>query len=118
MVRRYAGIAGAAVGVIAAGALAGILAERKMVARRRAAAAQPFGSVRGTRRSVIADDGLELYAEVDEADSDASGPTVTFVHGYALNLDCWHFQRLALRGDHRLVLYDQRSHGRSSRSRA
>jgi len=41
-----------------------------------------------------------------------------FVHGYALNLDCWHFQRASLRVDHRLVLYDQRSHGRSGRSRA
>jgi pimeloyl-ACP methyl ester carboxylesterase len=39
-----------------------------------------------------------------------------FVHGYALNLDCWHFQREHLRGQHRMVFYDQRSHGRSGRS--
>jgi pimeloyl-ACP methyl ester carboxylesterase len=39
-----------------------------------------------------------------------------FVHGYALNLDCWHFQRAFFRGKHRLVFYDQRSHGRSGRS--
>ena len=41
--------------------------------------------------------------------------TVVFVHGYALNQDCFHFQRLALRGTARLVFYDQRSHGRSGR---
>jgi pimeloyl-ACP methyl ester carboxylesterase len=39
-----------------------------------------------------------------------------FVHGYALNLDCWHFQRAYFRGKHRMVFYDQRSHGRSGRS--
>ena len=42
--------------------------------------------------------------------------TVVFVHGYALNLDCWHFQRAAYRGLVRTVFYDQRSHGRSGRS--
>ncbi len=79
---------------------------------------QPFGSVRGTRHTVVAEDGLELYAEVDEPDRAGDRPvTVVFVHGYALNLDCWHFQRLAMRAEHRLVLYDQRSHGRSARSR-
>ena len=42
--------------------------------------------------------------------------TLVFVHGYALNLDCWHFQREAFRGKHRMAFYDQRSHGRSERS--
>jgi pimeloyl-ACP methyl ester carboxylesterase len=42
--------------------------------------------------------------------------TVVFVHGYCLNLDCWHFQRAAYRGLVRAVYYDQRSHGRSGRS--
>ncbi len=42
--------------------------------------------------------------------------TIVFVHGYALNLDCWHFQRKHFRGRARLVFYDQRSHGRSGRS--
>ena len=41
--------------------------------------------------------------------------TLVFVHGYALNLDCWHFQREAFRGKHRMAFYDQRSHGRSER---
>jgi pimeloyl-ACP methyl ester carboxylesterase len=39
-----------------------------------------------------------------------------FVHGYALNLDCWHFQREYFRGKHRMVFFDQRSHGRSGHS--
>ena len=39
---------------------------------------------------------------------------MVFVHGYALNLDCWHFQRLALpRQAAGWCFYDQRSHGRS-----
>jgi pimeloyl-ACP methyl ester carboxylesterase len=40
---------------------------------------------------------------------------VVFVHGYTLNLDSWHYQRRDLRDGHRLVLFDQRSHGRSTR---
>jgi pimeloyl-ACP methyl ester carboxylesterase len=126
---RIAGVAGTAVGVVAAGALAGALAERKVVGRKKIAGEVPFGSLRGQRVKVVADDGLELYAEVDPPDlsepvhaiargrSDKSGLTVVFAHGYALNLDCWHFQRADLRGEHRLVLFDQRSHGRSGRSR-
>jgi pimeloyl-ACP methyl ester carboxylesterase len=120
--RRYAGLGGAALGVVAAGAAAGVFAERKVVARRRAAAIVPFGSLRGVAQTVTADDGVELYVEVDEPERQPRRggsrvrPTLVFVHGYALNLDAWHFQRAALRGGHRLVLYDQRSHGRSGRS--
>jgi pimeloyl-ACP methyl ester carboxylesterase len=39
-------------------------------------------------------------------------------HGYALNLDSWHFQRRDLDDVGRLVLYDQRGHGRSTRGSA
>lgn len=115
---RYAGIAGAAVGVAVAGAAVGILANR----RRKAADPEPpapaLGMLRGQQRTVVADDGLALHAEVDEPAGGARGrPTVVLVHGYALTLDAWHFQRAALRAEHRLVLYDQRSHGRSGRSK-
>jgi pimeloyl-ACP methyl ester carboxylesterase len=75
---------------------------------------------------VKADDGVVLYAEVDELapyttgnppdHGPDDGATVVFVHGFALNLDCWHFQRQAFRGKRRMVFYDQRSHGRSERS--
>ena len=69
------------------------------------------------------DDGVVLHAEIDEVAPYGGGlkrssaePTIVFVHGYALNLDCWHFQREYFRGKHRMVFYDQRSHGRSGRS--
>ncbi len=117
--RRYVGLAGGALGVVAAGAGAVVLAERRLVSRRRAETHSDLGALRGERRTVVADDGVELYAEVDEPAGPrrpATSPTLVFVHGYALNLDCWHFQRLALRGANRLVFYDQRSHGRSGRS--
>src|SRR6478609_3154845 len=118
-VMKYVGLAGAAVGVIAAGTAAGALAQRRMVARRRAEAETPLGSVHGDRRTVTTADGVALYAEVDEpaTSPDAEDPTLVFVHGFGLTLDGWHFQRLALREEHRLVLYDQRSHGRSGRSK-
>ena len=117
--RKYVGIAGAALGVIAAGAAAGVLAERRLVGRGRAPASQALGSLRGDRYTVAADDGLGLHSEVEEpvgAGRRSARPTLVFVHGYALNLDCWHFQRAALRAGHRMVFYDQRSHGRSGRS--
>ena len=44
--------------------------------------------------------------------------TVVFCHGYCLNQDSWHFQRAALQDGLRLVLWDQRSHGRSERGRS
>lgn len=118
--RKYAGIAGAAVGVIAAGAAAGVLAERRLIRRGRAPTGEAFGSLRGSQHTVAADDDLALHAEVEEPKgrgAHSKSPTLVFVHGYALNLDCWHFQRAALRDDHRMIFYDQRSHGRSARSR-
>ena len=41
-------------------------------------------------------------------------PTVILCHGYCLTKDCWVFQRRALRrAGYRVVLWDQRGHGRS-----
>jgi pimeloyl-ACP methyl ester carboxylesterase len=125
--RRYAGLAGGALGVVAAGAGAVVLAERRLVSRRRAELRAGLGSLRGEPRTVVADDGVQLHVELDEparasrqpgsaGGGHAAKPTLVFVHGYALNLDSWHFQRQALRGRNRLVFYDQRSHGRSARS--
>ncbi|MGW1974691.1 alpha/beta fold hydrolase [Streptomyces sp. NPDC001889] len=136
---RRAGIAGAALGVIAAGAAAGVAIERLTVSRgvRRKArlaldASGPYGALRGTPGKAFADDGTQLYYEVDEieeGDPGAASPrrrrlfgrrepapvTVVFSHGYCLNQDAWHFQRAALRGLVRTVHWDQRSHGRSAR---
>ncbi|WP_460712579.1 alpha/beta fold hydrolase [Nocardioides dilutus] len=129
--RTVAGIAAGAAGVAAAGAAADIVRRRREIGRR-GVDDTPFGSLRSTPTNVIASDGVPLHVEVDELDTpDPSATpgrrgrrrapetpplTVVFVHGFALNLDCWHFQRAAYRGLVRTVLYDQRSHGRSGRS--
>lgn len=178
-----AGLIGISVGVVAAGAAAGVAIERLTVGRamrRRAReeldAAAPYGSLHGRPRTVPAPDGTELYVELDgtgwpgpvqvhpeetvqprrgwftrrrhEAHPDRTGLpgllagsgalvrassrrsfgtpdapvappiTVIFCHGYCLSQDSWHFQRAALREGMRLVFWDQRSHGRSERSRS
>ncbi|MGQ4511829.1 alpha/beta fold hydrolase [Streptomyces sp. DW26H14] len=72
---RRAGLAGAAIGVIAAGAAAGVAIDKLTVSRgmrRRARlaldTAGPYGTLRGTPGRAIADDGTALYYEIDEAD--------------------------------------------------
>jgi pimeloyl-ACP methyl ester carboxylesterase len=121
---RVAGRGLVAAGALAAGAALGAVAERSLLR----ASARPaddgdgdqYGQVRGEVRHVEADDGTVLHVEIDEVGVDAEGVSdnlsVIFEHGYALNLDSWHYQRQALRGRARLVLYDQRSHGRSQRA--
>lgn len=113
--RRRTSAAGIATGVAAAAVGAVIAAEKIAVGRIRLrpdpAAGEPFGQVRGRPVEILADDGVVLHAEV-------SGPvdapvTVVFCHGYCLSQDVWHYQRLALADECRLVLYDQRGHGRS-----
>jgi pimeloyl-ACP methyl ester carboxylesterase len=123
--RRLLRFAAAGVGTTAALATAGVVAERRIVRARKASAdaADRLGGLRGDVRPVVAGDGLVLHAEVDEltpsgatTDDSTDSITLVFVHGYALNLDSWHFQREHFRGRNRLVFYDQRSHGRSERS--
>ncbi|QZY28564.1 alpha/beta fold hydrolase [Nocardioides coralli] len=113
--RRLIGIAASAAGVAAAGAALGVARQRRIIAHRGAGDHAPFGSLRAKPRTVVTDDGVPLHVEVDELPG--SPLTVVFVHGYALNMDCWHFQRAGYRGLVRTVFYDQRSHGRSGRSR-
>ncbi len=112
-----------AVAALAVGAAAGAVAERRLVRDRlvpRPETAIPFGTLRGTPREVVANDGTVIYAEVDTpADFDPlTMPTMVFSHGYALNHDTWHFQREVLRPMARLVFWDQRAHGRSQRGPA
>ncbi|WP_055695274.1 alpha/beta fold hydrolase [Streptomyces prasinopilosus] len=139
--RRATGVAGVAIGVLATGAAAGVAIERMTVGRgmRKKArlaldSAGPYGSLRGTPGKAYAEDGTELYYEVDDPDPDpdaaparrrrlfgrrAPAPvTVVFSHGYCLSQDSWHFQRAALKGVVRAVYWDQRSHGRSGRGAA
>jgi pimeloyl-ACP methyl ester carboxylesterase len=137
--RRATGFAGAAIGVVAAGAAAGVAIERLTVGRGMRQKARlaldstgPYGALRGTPGKALADDGTALYYEVDDVDPEAAPAlsprrrrlfgrkapapvTVVFSHGYCLSQDSWHFQRAALRGVVRTVHWDQRSHGRSGR---
>jgi pimeloyl-ACP methyl ester carboxylesterase len=117
--RRILGAAAGAVGLAAAGAAYEIRRQSRAIDRR-TGDDTPFGTLRARPITIVADDGVPLHVEVDELDPDLRQPasplTVVFVHGYALNLDCWHFQRAAYRGLVRSVYYDQRSHGRSGRS--
>ena len=127
---RVLGIAAGAVGVAAAGTVLRVAQRRRIIARRGVGDRTPFGSLRAEPLTVVADDGVPLHVEIDELDPALVGGlergrgarrrnaelTVVFVHGYALNLDSWHFQRAAYRGLVRAVYYDQRSHGRSGRS--
>lgn len=63
-------------------------------------------------KMVVADDGVLLHTEVDNPDAD--GPTVVFSHGFTQNLQVFVQQRRVLRQQgYRLVLWDQRGHGRS-----
>lgn len=112
------GIGLAATGI---GAVIGLAAERATVARMLRGDAGDGdgrggpvpGSLRG-RPLVVHSGGADLHVEVDEPEQPTAGaPTVVLSHGYALSLDAWHYQRLALRGQHRLVLWDQRGHGQS-----
>jgi pimeloyl-ACP methyl ester carboxylesterase len=126
--RRVAGVAAGAVGVAVAGTAVEIARRRRVIARRGAGDRTPFGSLHSPPVTVVADDGVPLHVEVDEfthrpqrgrrrnAPTEEPELTVVFCHGYALNLDCWHFQRAGYRGLVRAVYYDQRSHGRSGRS--
>jgi len=100
-----------AAGAVAAGAALGALAARSIFTAVARPTNQPvISQVVGSERTVMADDGVQLHVEIDEADSPL---TVVFVHGYALTLETFRFQRAALLGRVKLVFFDQRSHGRS-----
>jgi len=76
-----AGLVGAAIGVVAAGAAAGVAIERVTVGRgmrRRARLALdtsgPYGTLRGAPGTAVAEDGTELYYEIEEADAPPPPP--------------------------------------------
>ena len=130
--RKRAGVLGLAASVLAlagGGVALGLELERRIVSKRLHAERdevddEPFVSLRSSGPDVVTPDGVRLHTEVDELPGDggdspagAEDPlTLVLVHGYALSLDCWHFQRKHFRNTIRIVLYDQRSHGRSGRS--
>jgi pimeloyl-ACP methyl ester carboxylesterase len=113
------GIAGAVVGIgAAAGIGAAVGVSRYAVGRVRfrpdPEADEPLGRLSGRPLTVLADDGLPLHVEVDGPDE--SPLTIVFCHGYTLSQHAWHYQRRDL-NDLRMVFWDQRSHGRSGRSK-
>ncbi|MBO0813426.1 MAG: alpha/beta hydrolase [Microlunatus sp.] len=125
--REGVGLAAGVAALALAGVAAGFRLERELIGRRLRPAidgadVEPFFALRSDGPEVETLDGVRLHVEVDEVDpefaADGTAPTLVFVHGYALSLDCWHFQRRRLRGRYRMIFYDQRSHGRSGRSSA
>ena len=117
------GIVGAAVGVAAAGLATALAVERALVRRsvnapgdpyvREPLGDQPFDE----ELTVTAADGTLLHVEIVEPAAPTGKPTIVFVHGFALDMGTFYFQRKALAdlGEYRLVFYDQPGHGRSSR---
>jgi pimeloyl-ACP methyl ester carboxylesterase len=118
---RRVGIIGAAAGLAGIGVAAGLAAERYAVGRTRLKpdprAREPFGTLRGRSRSVVADDGVTLH--VEEVGSPDSPLTVIFTHGFSLEMASWHYQWRDLSGRDapgHLVFWDLRGHGRSGAS--
>ena len=118
------GVLAGALGAAATGVAVGVAAKQraKIAADRRRLATQlseTSEAPRGEPCSVVADDGVRLSCEEIEA-AEQAALTVVLVHGFALDRRTWHFQRpfLAALTDPRVrvVLYDQRSHGRSERA--
>ena len=69
------------------------------------------------RAAVTADDGTVLHVEVERCTAGTTRPlTVVLCHGYALNAGLVALPAAGAAGSPRLVLYDQRSHGRSQRA--
>lgn len=120
---KQVGIAGAAVGVVAAGLATAFAVERALVRKSLNAPGDPHAEEPFEEQpfdeelTVTAADGTHLHVEVVEAARPGKKPTIVFVHGLALDMGTFYFQRQALasQGDHRLVFYDQPGHGRSGK---
>lgn len=69
-------------------------------------------------RVVVACDGVPLHVEIDDpapGSAESGAPTAVLVHGYTHSLELWTHQRRALSAAGcRVVVYDQRGHGRSA----
>jgi len=122
---RWVGLLGGVVGLVAAGAAAGITLERYVVNRSRQLADdpyvdEPFGQLTAERgMTVRGEDDVDIFVEIIDPPDGEPDLTVIFVHGWCLDMGTFHFQRRYLPGmtDPRLrmIFYDQPGHGRSGR---
>jgi len=128
------GLVAGVLALAAGGVAVGLELEQRVVGKRVGRAVAHGDRIvlpRSSGPTVRTPDGVPLHTEVDERADDpratfgtdgaplpADAPTLVLVHGYALSLDCWLYQREHFRGRVRQVLYDQRSHGRSGHSSA
>ncbi|CAO5175251.1 putative hydrolase or acyltransferase of alpha/beta superfamily [Frankia sp. AiPs1] len=107
-------------GVFGAAAVAGLVAERRAIHRRRTRAdgVEPIalGPIGGRVTTVIAGDGVPLH--VEETGPVDAPLTLLFVHGFCVRADSWVLQQRDLADLGRMVFFDQRAHGRSGPSAA
>lgn len=116
--------AGGAVGAAVTGAAVGMAAHSTRASRRGGedSGGEKLGTLPPDRYStVVSDDGVPLSVqEVEPVDGGPADLTVVLVHGFANDSRSWHFQRRDLprleQPRVRVVLYDQRGHGRSESS--
>jgi len=108
-------VAGGVLGSVAAGIAAGVALEKLVVGRTRLRpdpeAAEHFGRLPGRTSTIELPDGVVLHVE----ETGAGALTVVFCHGWALSCASWHYQRKDLGDVARLVFYDHRAHGRSTK---
>ncbi len=121
------GAASIGTGLVGAAAVGGLTAQRRAVRRYHASVGDDPGydALDADRTySVLGDDGVVLH--VEEVGPPDAPLTVIFGHGWTLRSGAWHYQRIGLSGPGfgaggtgptaRLVFFDQRSHGKSSRA--
>lgn len=120
--RVAAGVAaGAAVGAAAAAAVA---VDRAAEARRALGVLDPeqgYDHTPDEELVVVANDGVNLHVEIDHParGKGTEEATVVLSHGFTLSLKGWVLQRRTLAAaGYRVVVWDQRSHGRSQEADA
>ncbi len=72
-----------------------------------------FTALDAPHREVTASDGTRLAAR---SFGPADAPTIVFAHGWTCSDEFWKLQVESLRRHRRIVLYDQRGHGKSGRA--
>jgi pimeloyl-ACP methyl ester carboxylesterase len=104
--------------VTAAAAVLGVAGER-YVARRARSRPDPergeaLGERPGKESRIRSADGTELAVNVVGPKATRKGrPVLVFVHGFSADMTVWHYQWKRFSKDRRVVLFDQRGHGRS-----